>query len=223
MKEWACSATAVCISHHRKWVAVGGHNYRGSGDAEYDICVFSLRADDDGVGARGDGDGGSSAAAPSSSSSTSSPRRVRRPTRVFVGHTHIPRSLCFSPDDRFIVSGADDRTLRVWSVASGEQLQCVPVNSKVDCIELWRGDVILTHHEDGNEWMWPPGQHTFLGESARCLSGGAHVRATCWAEDGKHVIWGGGELLRCYRYHLYSWGIDFHTSMQTLMTAQCVS
>jgi WD40 repeat protein len=42
--------------------------------------------------------------------------RVRHRLR---GHAGFVRSVALSPDDRFIVSGGDDKTVRVWGVAAG--------------------------------------------------------------------------------------------------------
>ncbi len=39
---------------------------------------------------------------------------------VLKGHTSWVRSLCFTPDGRQLVSGSDDRTVRVWDIASGQ-------------------------------------------------------------------------------------------------------
>jgi len=36
------------------------------------------------------------------------------------GHTSWVRTLCFTPDGRQIVSGGDDRSVRIWDVASGQ-------------------------------------------------------------------------------------------------------
>jgi len=42
--------------------------------------------------------------------------------RRFEGHTKGVRSAVFSPDDRMIVSGGADKTLRVWNVQTGEEI-----------------------------------------------------------------------------------------------------
>ena len=46
------------------------------------------------------------------------------PTLAYVsalkGHTSWVRTLCFTPDGSQIVSGSDDRSVRVWDVASGQ-------------------------------------------------------------------------------------------------------
>jgi len=39
---------------------------------------------------------------------------------TLVGHTDEVRSVAFSPDSCSIVSGSDDKTIRIWDAESGE-------------------------------------------------------------------------------------------------------
>jgi WD40 repeat protein len=48
--------------------------------------------------------------------------------RDFVGHTTNVYSIAFSPDGTRLVSGGGDRTVRIWDVASGEQIKLFPVS-----------------------------------------------------------------------------------------------
>lgn len=168
-----CDIRSVCISHNCKWAAVGGQNVRSPHDADDDICLFSLLTDDD--------DGGAS---------------LRRPARVFVGHTYPPNALCFSPDDRFLVSGGSDKTLRVWSVESGEQLQCLKLDSLLWCMALRQQGAVelFTGHNDGSVRLWPLDQNMNVGGSAHLFGGAGSVDSIYCAENGKHVVFGRGKL-----------------------------
>jgi serine/threonine protein kinase len=43
--------------------------------------------------------------------------------RTFDGHTKIVHSVCFSPDERFALSGSEDKTLRLWDIETGQCLR----------------------------------------------------------------------------------------------------
>lgn len=45
--------------------------------------------------------------------------RPWKPFRVIAGHMGWVRSLCVDPDNQYFVSGAGDRTIKVWDLASG--------------------------------------------------------------------------------------------------------
>lgn len=44
---------------------------------------------------------------------------TRKIQKTFVGHSSTVPALAFSPDDRLLASGSDDRSVRVWDVQSG--------------------------------------------------------------------------------------------------------
>jgi WD40 repeat protein len=48
--------------------------------------------------------------------------RDRQVSRTFVGHTHNVYSVAATPDGTKAVSGSDDKTVRIWNIATGKCL-----------------------------------------------------------------------------------------------------
>ena len=46
---------------------------------------------------------------------------------ILTGHTDFVRRCVFTPDGAWIVSASEDRTLKVWDAASGEEKLTFPL------------------------------------------------------------------------------------------------
>ena len=58
--------------------------------------------------------------------------------RSFVGHEGVVWGVATSPDSRFLVSGSEDQTVRLWNLSTGELI------------------VTLFHNNDGQWVLWTP-------------------------------------------------------------------
>jgi len=48
---------------------------------------------------------------------------IKEPLQTFKGHSSLVRSVAFSPDDKQVVSGSGDGTVRLWDAVTGALLQ----------------------------------------------------------------------------------------------------
>ncbi|MFZ6012598.1 MAG: caspase family protein [Bacteroidota bacterium] len=67
-----------------------------------------------------------------------------------IGHTNVINSLAFSGDGKYLASGADDNTLRIWKVEDAKLLPnvlTIPIPSKISCISFNNktNDIAVAH------------------------------------------------------------------------------
>jgi WD40 repeat protein len=113
----------------------------------------------------------------------------------FEGHTDTINSVCFSPDGSYVLSGSDDRTLRLWEIASGKEIMkfeghiddvtsvcfspdgCYVLSGSLDCtIRLWEiasGKEVRTfwrrHKVVYSVCFSPDGSYVLSGSSGKTL------------------------------------------------------
>jgi WD40 repeat protein len=109
--------------------------------------------------------------------------------RSFEGHKDIVNSIFFSPDGRYVLSGSNDKTLKLWNVITAECLRTFEghegrVNS-VCCSP--DGRYVLSGSDDETIKLWDvaTGQHirTFKGHKGE-------VKIVCFSPDGSKVLSG---------------------------------
>ncbi|MEI7684002.1 MAG: serine/threonine-protein kinase [Planctomycetota bacterium] len=76
--------------------------------------------------------------------------------RRLAGHSSAVRCLAFSPDDRWLFSGSDDKTLRVWDLQLGREVQRLARHGgAVTCLAVsGDGDSIFTGSRDQTLLRW---------------------------------------------------------------------
>jgi WD40 repeat protein len=72
------------------------------------------------------------------------------------GHSRAACAVAFSPDGKFIASGSDDKTVRIWVIATGETLRELTGHSDA----VWAvafsmdGRLIASGSRDNTVWIW---------------------------------------------------------------------
>lgn len=125
--------------------------------------------------------------------------------RRLQGHSGRISSLCFSNDGRLVVSACDDRTVRVWDIATGKERHRLSHDTTINCIALSPDRRIIVAgtgkveagprnvKSDTTVRVWD-----LVGERELPKFTGhrAPVHCAAFSDDGKYVLSASGYVLR---------------------------
>jgi WD40 repeat protein len=77
-------------------------------------------------------------------------------TRTLTGHTDYVRGIALSPDDVYVASASDDKTVRVWEVATGQPLRVLQGHTHWVLCAAWSrdGEWIASGSRDESVRVW---------------------------------------------------------------------
>jgi WD domain, G-beta repeat len=114
----------------------------------------------------------------------------RGPFAKFAGHTGRVKSIAFSPDGRFLVSGGDEKVVRVWNIADTALLKTLAGHEgPLECVAFSPdGKLLASSSNDGTVRLWRADTWTlhYVLEGHRI-----EVDCVAFSPDGKLVASGG--------------------------------
>ncbi|KAG4427607.1 hypothetical protein IFR05_016910, partial [Cadophora sp. M221] len=118
--------------------------------------------------------------------------------QTLEGHTGSVSSVAFSPDDKQVVSGSHDGTIRLWDAATGEPLQTLEghTGSVFSVAFSPDGKQVVSSSYDKTVRLWD----TATGAPLQTLEGHTDwVYSAAFSPDGKQVVSGSGdEMVRLW-------------------------
>lgn len=89
--------------------------------------------------------------------------RIRR---EFRGHSDIVRSVAFSPNGDYVISGAEDGTIILWDISDGQKLHTFAGHSEsVTAVDINRkSDLMVSASRSGQILLWNINKKSLVGE-----------------------------------------------------------
>ncbi|TMS57197.1 WD40 repeat domain-containing protein [Imbroritus primus] len=120
-----------------------------------------------------------------------------KPLGTLTGHEMPVASLAFAPDNRTLLSGSSDQTLRLWDTATLQPVRVMrnhlpPASGTwVDAVAISpNGKTIAAGTRDGSVELWDLAAGTLQRRLSRHLSS---VQGVAFSEDGKFIVSAGAD------------------------------
>jgi hypothetical protein len=150
--------------------------------------------------------------------------------KVFEGHTGYVQSVAFSADGQSIISGSDDKTIRLWNVATGKEIKVFEGHTGyVQSVAFSAdGQSIISGSNDNTIRLW----NVAIGKEIKIFEG--HLKPNCFrllsqenkmaiaSSNGQIEIWDLTENRKIKTDALHKESIkslDYSSSTQNLISA----
>jgi WD40 repeat protein/transcriptional regulator with XRE-family HTH domain len=147
---------------------------------------------------------------PSGDAVLSSLTTLEAPPMEFRGHTSDLWSVAFSPDGKYLITSSDDKTVKLWEVATGKSIRTFSghTGGVWDVVFSPDGKYLLTGSADSTARQWD----VVRGETVQTFSGhAATIDSVAFSPDGKYILTAGAADLTARL-----WDTDTGETLHTL-------
>ena len=74
--------------------------------------------------------------------------------KINSGHADMVNSVCFSPDDKYVASGSEDKTIKLWDVATGKELKTFTDADKIYSVAFSADGKFIISGGDAGAKLW---------------------------------------------------------------------
>ena len=103
------------------------------------------------------------------------------------GHTDAVNDIKISPNGKFLLSGSNDKTARIWNLTTGKQIRILPVDCWKVITVAFSADsrYAITGCNDGSVKIW----ETETGKLIQSIENPANIaRSVSFAKDNSRIL-----------------------------------
>lgn len=108
-------------------------------------------------------------------------------SRSFLGHTDVVNDIAISPNNKYMISGSNDKTARIWDLQTGKELRKLAVDCwKVQAVAFSRDSrFAATGCNDGSIKVWEVETGKLI---ANILSEGENIKSVVFSKFANQLI-----------------------------------
>jgi WD40 repeat protein len=116
-----------------------------------------------------------------------------------MNHTDAVEVVAFSPDGKYVVSGSNDRTARVWEAATGEEIARMTHDESVRTVAFSPdGKYVVSGSRDNTARVW----EVSTGREFARTTHNKDVNIATFSPDGRYVASGSADTVRVWIWQM---------------------